>query len=129
MHRTLSGRVVIATHNAGKLREMRDLLGPHGLEAVSAGELDLPEPEETGTTFRANAAIKAIAAAQASGLPAIADDSGICVAALGGEPGIYSARWAGPSKDFAAAMRAVTRVPAPIARFAFRGSHPDGKPS
>ncbi len=110
MHRTLSGRVVIATHNAGKLREMRDLLGPHGLEAVSAGELDLPEPEETGTTFGANAAIKAIAAAQASGLPAIADDSGICVAALGGEPGIYSARWAGPGKDFFSAMARIEEL-------------------
>ena len=110
MHRTLTGRVVIATHNAGTLREMRDLLGPHGLEAVSAGELDLPEPEETGTTFRANAAIKAIAAAEASGLPAIADDSGICVAALGGEPGIYSARWAGPGKDFFSAMARIEEL-------------------
>jgi XTP/dITP diphosphohydrolase len=104
MARRLTGRVVIATHNAGKLREMRELLAPHGLEVVSAGELGLPEPEETGTTFIENARIKAVAAASASGLPAISDDSGICVAALGGEPGIYSARWAGPSKDFAGAM-------------------------
>ena len=109
MGRRLTGKVVIATHNAGKLAEMRDLLAPHGLEAVSAGELGLPEPDETGTTFRANAAIKAQAAAQASGLPALADDSGICVAALGGEPGIYSARWAGPSKDFAGAMAEIER--------------------
>jgi XTP/dITP diphosphohydrolase len=107
MARRLTGRVVIATHNAGKLREMRELLAPHGLEAVSAGELGLPEPEETGTTFIENARIKAVAAAAASGLPAIADDSGICVAALGGEPGIYSARWAGPSKDFAGAMKEI----------------------
>lgn len=109
MGRRLTGKVVIATHNAGKLKEMRELLAPHGLEAVSAGELGLPEPEETGTTFRANAAIKAHAAAQASGLPALADDSGICVAALGGDPGIYSARWAGPSKDFAGAMAEIER--------------------
>lgn len=107
MGRRLTGRVVIATHNPGKLAEMRDLLAPHGLEAVSAGDLGLPEPEETGTSFIANARIKAVAAAAASGLPAIADDSGICVAALGGEPGIYSARWAGPSKDFAGAMREI----------------------
>ncbi|MFO1149654.1 MAG: RdgB/HAM1 family non-canonical purine NTP pyrophosphatase [Alsobacter sp.] len=107
MARRLTGRVVIATHNAGKLREMRELLAPHGLEAVSAGELGLPEPEETGVTFIENARIKAVAAASAAGLPAIADDSGICVAALGGEPGIYSARWAGPSKDFAGAMREI----------------------
>lgn len=110
MGRRLTGKVVIATHNAGKLREMRDLMAPHGLEVVSAGELGLPEPEETGTTFRANARIKAEAAAQATGLPALADDSGICVAALGGEPGIYSARWAGPSKDFAGAMAAIERL-------------------
>jgi XTP/dITP diphosphohydrolase len=110
MPRILEGKVVIATHNAGKLREMRDLLAPHGLEVVSAGELDLPEPEETGTTFRENARIKAEAAAQSSGLPAIADDSGICVAVLGGEPGIYSARWAGPGKDFFAAMARIEEL-------------------
>jgi XTP/dITP diphosphohydrolase len=107
MGRRLSGKVVIATHNTGKLVEMRDLLAPHGLVAVSAGELGLPEPEETGTTFLANARLKALAAATASGLPALADDSGLCVAALEGAPGIYSARWAGPGKDFAHAMERV----------------------
>jgi XTP/dITP diphosphohydrolase len=99
-----SGRVVVATHNSGKLREMRELLAPFGADAVSAGELGLPEPEETGVTFAANALLKARAACAASGLPAIADDSGLCVAALGGDPGVTSARWAGPSKDFQAAM-------------------------
>ncbi len=107
MARTLTGRVVIATHNKGKLAEMRDLLGPHGVEAVSAGDLGLPEPEETGTTFIANAKIKALSAALAAKLPAISDDSGLCVAALDGAPGIYSARWAGPDKDFAHAMEKV----------------------
>jgi XTP/dITP diphosphohydrolase len=103
-HRRITGRLVIATHNPGKLVEMRDLLGLYGIDATSAGELGLPEPEETGTTFRANARIKAEAAAQASGLTAFADDSGLAVDALNGEPGIHSARWAGPSKDFAGAM-------------------------
>jgi len=107
MARKLSGKVVLATHNSGKLKEMRELLGPHGVEVVSAGELGLPEPEENGTTFEANARIKAEAAAQASGLPAFADDSGLSVEALGGAPGIYSARWAGASKDFSRAMRVV----------------------
>jgi XTP/dITP diphosphohydrolase len=107
MGRVLSGRVVIATHNSGKLVEMRDLLAPHGVEAVSAGELGLPEPDETGTTFIANARIKAIAAAQAANLPAVSDDSGLCVAALDGAPGIYSARWAGPDKNFTHAMEKV----------------------
>ncbi|MCP8938043.1 RdgB/HAM1 family non-canonical purine NTP pyrophosphatase [Alsobacter sp. SYSU M60028] len=107
MARQLAGKVVIATHNSGKLREMRELLAPHGVEAVSAGELGLPEPDETGDSFLANARIKASAAADATGLPAIADDSGLCVAALEGAPGIYSARWAGPDKDFAHAMRTV----------------------
>ncbi|MHB2166557.1 RdgB/HAM1 family non-canonical purine NTP pyrophosphatase [Alsobacter sp. R-9] len=107
MARRLTGRVVIATHNKGKLAEMRDLLGPHGVDAVSAGELGLPEPEETGTTFIANAKIKALSAALAAKLPAISDDSGLCVGALDGAPGIYSARWAGPSKDFAQAMEKV----------------------
>ncbi|ACB94429.1 RdgB/HAM1 family non-canonical purine NTP pyrophosphatase [Beijerinckia indica] len=97
-------RLVIATHNAGKLREMRELLAPYRITAVSAGELRLPEPEETGATFIANAEIKAKAAAERSGLPALADDSGLCVEGLGGAPGIYSARWAGEGKDFAAAM-------------------------
>jgi XTP/dITP diphosphohydrolase len=102
--RRLTGKVVIATHNAGKLVEMRELLAPFGVEAVSAGELGLPEPEETGTMFAENAAIKAKAAAEATGLPAFADDSGLCVDALDGAPGIFSARWAGPGKDFAGAM-------------------------
>lgn len=110
MHRRITGKLVIATHNPGKLAEMKELLAPHGIEVVSAGELDLPEPEETGTDFRSNAAIKAIAAAQATKLPAFADDSGIVVDALDGAPGIYSARWAGPSKDFAAAMAQIERL-------------------
>ncbi|MCJ2013755.1 RdgB/HAM1 family non-canonical purine NTP pyrophosphatase [Methylobacterium sp. J-076] len=104
MRRQLTGKVVIATHNAGKLAEMRELLAPFGIEAVSAGELGLPEPDETGTMFAENAAIKAHAAARATGLPAFADDSGLCVDALDGAPGIFSARWAGPDKDFAGAM-------------------------
>jgi XTP/dITP diphosphohydrolase len=103
-HRQISGRLVIATHNPGKLVEMRELLGLYGIAATSAGALGLPEPEETGTSFRANARIKAEAAAQASGQIAFADDSGLAVDALGGEPGIHSARWAGPTKDFAGAM-------------------------
>jgi len=103
-HRRIAGKLVIATHNPGKLAEMRDLIAPYGIDVVSAGELDLPEPDETGTSFRDNARIKATAAASASGLPAFADDSGLAVDALGGAPGIHSARWAGPSKDFAAAM-------------------------
>jgi XTP/dITP diphosphohydrolase len=107
MGRRLQGKIVIATHNAGKLREMRELLAPYGIEAVSAGELGLGEPEETGADFGANALIKAQAAAQAAQLPAFADDSGLCVDALGGAPGIYSARWAGESKDFAAAMEQI----------------------
>jgi len=106
-HRPISGRLVIATHNAGKLAEMRELLAPYGVEAVSAGELGLGEPDETGATFHANARIKASAAAQASGLPSFSDDSGVVVEALGGEPGIYSARWAGPNKDFRAAMQLI----------------------
>ena len=101
------GRLVIASHNAGKVREIRELLGPYGIEPVSAAELDLPEPEETGTTFVANAELKALQAADLSGLPALADDSGLCVEALGNEPGIFSARWAGESRDFAVAMQRV----------------------
>src|SRR6266498_1831897 len=107
IHRHISGRLVIATHNPGKVREMRELLAPYGVEAVSAAELGLAEPKETGTSFRENARIKAVAAARAAGLPAFADDSGLAVDALGGEPGIYSARWAGPDKDFALAMRTI----------------------
>lgn len=101
------GRLVIASHNPGKVREIRALLGPYGIEPVSAAELDLPEPEETGTSFVANAELKALQAADLSGLPALADDSGLCVEALGLEPGIFSARWAGPGKDFAVAMQRV----------------------
>lgn len=102
------GRLVIATHNNGKLVEMADLLRPYRLEAVSAGALGLAEPEETGSTFEENAALKARAATEASGLPALADDSGLVVAGLGGAPGIYSARWA-VNKDFAPAMARVER--------------------
>lgn len=101
------GKLVIASHNAGKVREIRELLGPYGIEPVSAAELDLPEPEETGTTFVANAELKALQAADLSGLPALADDSGLCVEALNNDPGIFSARWAGPSKDFGVAMQLV----------------------
>jgi XTP/dITP diphosphohydrolase len=97
-------QLVVASHNQGKVREIKALLAPHGVEATSAGDLGLDEPEETGDTFPANAAIKAIAAAKATGLPSFADDSGIVVDALDGAPGIYSARWAGPSKDFRIAM-------------------------
>jgi XTP/dITP diphosphohydrolase len=107
MHRQIGGRLVIATHNPGKLAEMRELLAPYGIEAISAGELGLAEPDETGTSFRENARIKAMAAARASGLPGFADDSGLAVDALGGEPGIHSARWAGPAKDFSVAMQKV----------------------
>jgi len=110
MHRKITGKLVIATHNPGKLAEMRELLAPHGVEAVSASELDLAEPEETGDSFRANAAIKAAAAAKASRLPAFADDSGIVVDALNGAPGILSARWAGPNKDFGTAMARIERL-------------------
>ena len=109
-HRQISGRLVIATHNPGKLAEMRELLSAYGVEAVSAGELGLAEPEETGTSFRANARIKAMAAAQSSGMPAFADDSGLAVDTLGGEPGIQSARWAGPSKDFHGAMSRINTL-------------------
>ena len=106
-HRQITGKLVIATHNPGKLAEMRDLLGVYGIVATSAGELGLPEPDEIGKSFRANARIKAEAAAKASGTAAFADDSGLAVDALDGEPGIYSARWAGPDKDFRLAMNEV----------------------
>jgi XTP/dITP diphosphohydrolase len=105
--RKLTGPVVIATHNPGKLAEMRDLLTPFGISAQSAGELKLPEPEETGKTFAANARIKAVAATKATGQVAFADDSGLVVDALGGDPGIHSARWAGPNKDFRFAMNRI----------------------
>jgi XTP/dITP diphosphohydrolase len=110
MHRRITGKLVIATHNSGKLAEMRELLAPFGIEAVSAGELGLAEPEETGDSFRANAQIKAVAAAKASQLPAFADDSGLAVDALDGAPGIYSARWAGTDKDFTSAMTRIERL-------------------
>lgn len=97
-------KLVLASHNKGKLAEFSTLLADFGITVLSAGDLDLPEPEETETTFAGNAALKALAAAKATGLPALADDSGLCVSALGGAPGIYSARWAGPDKDFLAAM-------------------------
>jgi XTP/dITP diphosphohydrolase len=107
----LPARIVAATHNSGKLREIRELLAPHGVAVVGAAELSLGEPNETGLTFRDNAALKAAAAARASGEPALADDSGLCVEALGGAPGVHSARWAGASRDFRAAM---TRVEAEL---------------
>jgi XTP/dITP diphosphohydrolase len=110
MHRQIKDKLVIATHNPGKLAEMRELLAPHGVEAISAGELGLGEPEETGGTFEANARIKAIAAAGAAQLPAFADDSGLVVDGLAGAPGILSARWAGPNKDFNAAMSRIERL-------------------
>ncbi|MGB5949614.1 MAG: RdgB/HAM1 family non-canonical purine NTP pyrophosphatase, partial [Parvibaculum sp.] len=99
--------LVVASHNKGKVREIAELLAPFGIETVSAGDLGLEEPDETGDTFRANAELKALAAAKASGRPALADDSGLCVEALNGAPGIYSARWAGPQKDFDFAMEKV----------------------
>ena len=107
MGRKLRGKVVIATHNPGKLKEMRKLLRPHGIETISAGDLGLDEPIENGTSFADNAKIKAVAAAHASQLPALADDSGLSVEALDGAPGIHSARWAGEKKDFARAMKTV----------------------
>jgi XTP/dITP diphosphohydrolase len=102
-----SDTVVIATHNPGKLAEMRELLTPYGIAAISAGELALAEPEETGMTFAENARIKATAAATAARLPALADDSGLVVEALGGAPGIHSARWAGPDRNFHRAMQTI----------------------
>jgi XTP/dITP diphosphohydrolase len=109
VHRKLNGRLVAATHNSGKLREFRELLAPWRIEVVSAGDLSLAEPEETGDTFEANAKLKAFAAARAAGMAALADDSGLCVEALDGAPGIYSARWAGGSKNFSGAMARIER--------------------
>lgn len=109
--RTFTGtKLVVASHNEGKVREIRELLAPFGVETLSARELDLPEPDETGTTFRANAELKALAAATAANLPALSDDSGLAVTALGGDPGIFSARWAGSTKDFALAMEKVEQA-------------------
>lgn len=105
--RTLSGRLVIATHNAGKLAEMTDLLAPYGIATVSAGELGLPEPVEDGMMYAENAAIKALAAARAANLPALADDSGLAVDALDGAPGLFTADWAGKPRDFGRAMQRV----------------------
>jgi len=110
MHRAFIGdRLVIASHNQGKVEEIAALLAPFAVSTVSAATLGIPEPQETGDSFEANAALKARAAAEASGLPALADDSGLVVPKLGGAPGIYSARWAGPAKDFRVAMRRVHR--------------------
>lgn len=118
MHRRFTDKkLVIASHNLGKVREIRELLAPFGIAVISAGELGLPEPEETGDTFEANAELKALAATRGAKLPALADDSGVVVPALGGAPGIYSARWAGPNKDFPAAMREIE------ARLARAGAH------
>lgn len=114
------GKLVIASHNPGKVTEIAELLAPHGAQVISARELNLPEPAEDGETFTANAEIKARAAAEASGLPALADDSGLTVHALDGRPGIHSARWAGPDKDFALAMR---RVEDELAGAQDRGAH------
>jgi XTP/dITP diphosphohydrolase len=109
-HRRLGGRLLAATHNRGKLAELAHLFEPYGVSVVGAAALGLAEPEETGDSFAANAALKAGAGALASGLPALADDSGLCVAALDGAPGIFSARWAGEGRDFAAAMARVERA-------------------
>jgi XTP/dITP diphosphohydrolase len=107
MRQLTSKKLVIATHNKGKLREIQALLAPFGIECLSAGALNLPEPDETGFMFCENAAIKAHAAAQAANMPALADDSGLCIDALDGAPGLFSANWAGPEKDFS---KALTRV-------------------
>lgn len=119
----LTTPLVLASHNAGKLREIEALLQPLGLAVVSAASLNLPEPEETGLTFEDNAALKAIAAAKASGHTALADDSGLAVPALDGAPGIYSARWAGPQKDFTTAMQRVAQ------ELSARGLTPEGTPA
>lgn len=110
MRKFTGDKLVLATHNAGKVREIGALLAPFAVDVVAAGSLGLPEPEETESTFIGNAKLKALAAAAASDLPALADDSGVCVVALNGDPGIYSARWAGPDKDFAVAMEKVHKA-------------------
>ena len=104
------GKLVIASHNPGKVREIADLLTPHGMDVVSASELDLPEPEETEDSFAGNAELKARAAAEAAKLPALSDDSGLCVHSLGDHPGVYSARWAGPDKNFGTAMAKIEQM-------------------
>ena len=101
------GKLILASHNQGKVREFNDLLAPFNAEVISAGALDLPEPEETGLSFVANAELKALAAAMGANMIALSDDSGLCVDGLNGDPGIYSARWAGPTKDFALAMKKI----------------------
>ena len=111
-------RLVLASHNRGKLREIADLVAPYGIDMISVADLGLPEPEETEPDFAGNARLKAHAAAIASGLPALADDSGFCVAALAGAPGVHSARWAGPDKDFAKAMARIQDL---------RGANPDAR--
>lgn len=116
----LTTPLLLASHNKGKLREIEELLRPLGIAVTSAGALNLPEPEETGTTFEANSALKAVAAAKASGLTALADDSGLCVVGLDHAPGIYSARWAGDAKDFGTAMERVRR------ELQERGVEPEG---
>lgn len=121
--RTLEGRLVLATHNPGKVREIAALLAPYRVEPVSAAELDLPEPEETGTTFLANAELKAVQAADLSGLPALADDSGLCVDALGGDPGVVSARWAERGDGTRDWLHAMTRVHEAMAPDAPRDAH------
>ena len=109
-HRPFTGsKLVVASHNAGKVREIRELLQAFAVDVISAGDLNLPEPEETATTFIGNAELKALAAARAADLPALADDSGLSIDALDGAPGIYSARWAGPEKDFNMAMTRIER--------------------
>jgi XTP/dITP diphosphohydrolase len=131
-------QLVVATHNPGKLVEIADLVRPYGLDAVSAGALGVDEPDETETTFIGNARLKALHSARATNLPALADDSGLEVADLGGAPGIHSARWAGPAKDFAKAMEKVAheltarhawRAPGPVANFtcALCLAWPDGE--
>jgi XTP/dITP diphosphohydrolase len=115
-------RLVVASHNPGKLVEIADLVRPYGLDTVSAGALNVSEPEETETTFVGNARLKALHSARTTGLPALADDSGLEVHTLGGDPGVYSARWAGPSKDFAFAMQKV--ADALTAKNAWLGTHP-----
>jgi XTP/dITP diphosphohydrolase len=105
MGRRLTGKLVLATHNNGKLAEFQALMAPYGVDVVSVGQLGLPVPEETGTTFVENARIKALAALEATGLPALADDSGLCIEALGGAPGVYTADWAGPTRSWDVAMQ------------------------
>ncbi|MBA4761038.1 RdgB/HAM1 family non-canonical purine NTP pyrophosphatase [Sphingomonas sp.] len=136
IRKLVPGKLVIASHNEGKVREIRDLLAPFGIEPISAASLDLPEPEETGTTFVANAELKAMQAADLSGLPALADDSGLCVDALGGEPGIFSARWGlpdpgipaltpeeGEGRDFDRAMRRVNTLLEALPEGTSRAAH------